>query len=165
MTTKLNCPNCGQEIERSPQNIPGSITSGKWECSCGETYTPLYQGVYLKQLERDKQNLIDLMASSSLNAILQTIQQLQDEIQRLKDELAELKAGQRWIPVDERLPEAIDIKENCFAMSSPVMVTNGGIIDIMVYDHFSATWYRPFGQTYTLFPTHWQPLPEPPKDK
>jgi len=53
-----------------------------------------------------------------------------------------------WINVDERLPEE----------DTPVLTYHGDECDVAW--HHNSFW---FGTAEMITPTHWQPLPEPPK--
>ena len=57
----------------------------------------------------------------------------------------------RWIPVTERLPED----------RRTVLATVGGVVCAAFYGNY--TWAEV--ETYSIFyPTHWMPIPEPPKE-
>ncbi len=57
----------------------------------------------------------------------------------------------RWIPVTERLPEDRNM----------VLATVDGVVRVAFYGNFM--WEEV--ETYSIFyPTHWMPLPQPPKD-
>ena len=64
----------------------------------------------------------------------------------------------RWIPVTERLPEICEY----------VLCTcRAGIVDVFKYvNGINGPWYKDSRHVYMKgFVTHWQPLPEPPKEE
>lgn len=84
---------------------------------------------------------------------------LQDFCVAQGEELSELKAQQRWIPVTEMLPEE----------RVPVLTLGpqGGVGIGMYYgnplDSKGRTWF--YARHGNSQPTHWMPLPEPPKEE
>lgn len=60
----------------------------------------------------------------------------------------------RWIPVEERLPEDRKIVLLGYDRS--------GITDCGYYDAEESEWCN-YESIHVLTPTHWKPLPEPPK--
>ena len=85
-------------------------------------------------------------------AYLQTL-----EIQKLTARIAELEAAQRWIPVEERLPEkgnlVIGITDYCGYVFFEIVDDDGQGIVLHPYR-------RCQGKV-----THWMPLPNPPEVK
>tara|TARA_Y100000310_G_C20306265_1_gene634098 strand:- start:132 stop:422 length:291 start_codon:yes stop_codon:yes gene_type:complete len=61
----------------------------------------------------------------------------------------------RWVSVEERLPTTNDSM-----YSDAVIVNSNGGVFIALYSD-AGEWRRGSDGT-TIFPTHWQPLPEPP---
>lgn len=57
-----------------------------------------------------------------------------------------------WIPVTEMLPEPLE----------DVLVCENGFIDVAHYDEVLQKWFD--NCSYEAEPSHWMPLPEPPKD-
>lgn len=101
---------------------------------------------------------------------------LQDFCVAQGEELSELKEQQRWIPVTERLPEDDDSvrfhkcfstiftsvlayeKERGVSIANRLMIGRSGIksLDELATDGY--VW------STGCNPTHWMPLPEPPKE-
>jgi hypothetical protein len=70
------------------------------------------------------------------------------ENKQLRAEVERLREAQRWIPVEERLPEA-----------------NTAVLTRWRGETFSVDWRFPSGEWTTgSFVTHWMPLPPPPKE-
>lgn len=65
-------------------------------------------------------------------------------------------AEQRWIPVNERLPEAEEVVLCYFGDHVPC--------DIGSYDDVGNAWYDANSSCdeWDAWPSHWMPLPEPP---
>ena len=62
---------------------------------------------------------------------------------------------QRWISVEERLPEDSDEVNLC---------TRSGIVGIGYYDKYRKNWVQYYaGGALCVDVTHWMPLPKPPK--
>ena len=71
----------------------------------------------------------------------------------LRAELAELREANRWIPVEERLPEA----------GVKAIATDGDHVDMALYDYNNEwDWWVPIGNADEEI-THWRPLPAPPE--
>lgn len=88
-----------------------------------------------------------------------------EEIERLRSENARLSAaaGERWIPVSERLPENISGKR--FSEKVLALVSDGdsgGERDIIICRRALNYWECQTAIAAGI--THWQPLPEPPKE-
>lgn len=85
-----------------------------------------------------------------------------DPIPRLIDSLnaiqpADVVPGPRWIPVKERLPEEDEV----------VLVFGGRSIYTAYYGENRCGgigWYKLNSKYHNCNPTHWRPLPEPPKE-
>jgi len=75
-------------------------------------------------------------------------------IRQQQERIAELEAAQQWISVKDRLPEEdVDvIAYNCNYQQIAAYTTNP-----------TKYWYTISGST--ISPTHWMPLPEPPKEE
>ena len=74
-------------------------------------------------------------------------------IAELRAELAELREANRWIPVEERLPEA----------GVKAIATDGDHVDMALYDYNNEwDWWVPIGNADEEI-THWRPLPTPPE--
>jgi hypothetical protein len=72
----------------------------------------------------------------------------QRDADQLRAEVERLKEAQRWIPVEERLPEA-----------------NTAVLTRWRDGVFSVEWRFPSGEWTTgSTVTHWMPLPQPPKE-
>lgn len=102
---------------------------------------------------------------SNLDCIEQLLTRAADAIEELQKQLrkekvdnvnltgwlAEEHAKSQWISVTERLPENRDM----------VLATIDGVVYIAFYGNYM--WKEV--ETYSIFyPTHWMPLPEPPKE-
>lgn len=64
----------------------------------------------------------------------------------------------RWIPVEERLPEA-----ECGESDSVLAITELGTMHVVYFD--GGCWCKPTGEVFPHNVTHWMPLPEPPKEE
>ena len=63
----------------------------------------------------------------------------------------------RWIPVGERLPE---VGQRVLAYEKPELVV---VVEIHRYATGGCWWSADAGHTaYSVFPSHWMPLPAPP---
>jgi hypothetical protein len=67
-------------------------------------------------------------------------------------------AATKWIPVSERLP---DDKRRVIVFDANESDTD---IDIAYWDDEAARWYWEPRLLMSIPPTHWMPLPEPPKE-
>lgn len=63
-----------------------------------------------------------------------------------------------WISVSERLPDNLDSE-----VTVDCLVFMDGIIYQGFYMHDCESWFDTDGDDLCGHPTHWQPLPEPPK--
>lgn len=95
--------------------------------------------------------------------VLEHIQELKNEIERLK--------GDRWVSVGGRVPETYQDEYYGRRHSIPVLIYDSyGNPVIVKWDTHSCGWvkadfcdgYRAIDYDFTS--THWQPLPEAPKD-
>lgn len=86
-----------------------------------------------------------------------------DHIEHLQKRIAELEQERQWIPVSESKPKS----------GVPVLVWNGGLHTAFWFEQqddtsFGGHWvWHPVRKniyTFMLGVTHWQPLPQPPKD-
>lgn len=80
-----------------------------------------------------------------------------------RDELAQkVKTMPKWVSVDERLPE----EDGSTGESIIVLIsTRKGVMAGFLEDvHDSSSW-SDIQRIYGPSPTHWMPLPEPPKTK
>jgi hypothetical protein len=84
----------------------------------------------------------------AMNGYEKLIKELADERDQFRFEVNRLRAERRWIPVDEAHPPANEMVLVCIGSASRIMMCS---IDM------SGVWagYQP---------THWMPLPEPPKE-
>jgi hypothetical protein len=104
--------------------------------------------IEIKRLQKEVEELQETSGFS-------VIEELGKECTYLTTELAAEREAHRWIPVSEKLPE----DEN------EVLVILGGKIFPMIgfYLEREKGWYlEPYNNNCS--PTHWQPLPEPPKE-
>lgn len=84
---------------------------------------------------------------------------LRSELAQARARIAQLEAERRWISVEERLPEAGD---TCYVMRH---CPDGWDYQIASYKkYFFAPWFSEILATELKHVTHWQPLPEPPKE-
>lgn len=95
----------------------------------------------------------------------EVIGELLDEIQRLQSRVQELEAGQRWIPVSERLPEEDGYYYVAFTLSGAKYVT-----DIYYFKSDSKhKWYKDVScrniATFFDTVTHWTKRPQTPKEE
>lgn len=78
---------------------------------------------------------------------------LPNTLRRAADAIEELSKP-HWIPVTERLPE----------FGERVLVSNGGFVCESFLSQ-SGKWQRSGVDMFFMTPTHWMPLPEPPKEE
>lgn len=71
--------------------------------------------------------------------------------------------AQRWISVEERLPE-VDKCYGGYEYSAELLVYDGLRRRTAYYCHTSGVWYDSRYEDDTFEVTHWTPLPEPPKE-
>lgn len=79
----------------------------------------------------------------------------QQEIDRLRKELEQVQNAQRWIPVEERLPEQPD-NDNKRGWYSVHL--ESGCVMTLAFEFDTNRWHSTGSPV-----THWMPLPEPPK--
>lgn len=74
---------------------------------------------------------------------------------KLREEFAKYRGKHRWIPVKERLPEE---------SGSYLIVDSGHVTEAYYGKEWAGdNWTDPVEMYMTFHPTHWMPLPEPPK--
>jgi hypothetical protein len=101
----------------------------------------------LDEIER----LQDLMLAYENDLVLVSVY---GKLKRAEERIEELEAERRWIPVSERLPENGE--------RVLVRMSNFYIV-IACYFYKNGYWKNDSGQEIFIV-THWQPLPQPPKD-
>ena len=86
------------------------------------------------------------------------IQELRRQRDFLLQEIDELREKQRWIPVEERLPEDLEL----LLISAPYErhPERPPSREIGLYDAKYDRWVT--NSAFNLRPSHWMPLPEPP---
>ncbi len=79
---------------------------------------------------------------------------LNARIKELEAELAVLKEANRWISVEEGLPDELTL---CFVVGNNTIVVPGYVNDL--------TWRNADGRAIPFIVTHYRPLPQPPELK
>ena len=89
-------------------------------------------------------------------ALWEHIERMRRELERVKLENARLRESTRWRSVDEELPEP----------NVRVWAYEGGLTYKAFRDDFDSRyqWWEGDRPWTRVRPTHWQPLPEPPKE-
>lgn len=77
------------------------------------------------------------------------------EVSRILAEVRAAERDDRWIPVEERLPEDGSVKIVW------TVYTEGEEWPCIGLGYYVNRWYVPTGRSVT----HWQPLPEPPRSR
>lgn len=89
----------------------------------------------------------------------------EEENERLKERIAELEAENRWIPVEEALPETIACAAGTAYSEAVIVWTSGRKAMIAVWDGIdflcAADYWEAWGETIT----HWHPLPKLPAEE
>ena len=99
-----------------------------------------------------------VMQEDTISAENWNTRPIEDELQK---RIAELEAAQRWIPVEERLPEIINGMEYYDAV-----VEGEEFVEIALWDGWHKTWnLYDGGDSYscTTFVTHWRERPTLPE--
>lgn len=97
---------------------------------------------------------------------------LQDDLKEAADAIEEL-SKHRWIPVTEALPEEMD--RSCGGWSAEIRPSDDVLVWLSPEKRQSVAWYSHTYNEWTTVDentvycfgevTHWQPLPEPPKEE
>lgn len=94
----------------------------------------------------------DRIKDTDSRKMLKALEQQQKEIEELQAENKQLREGQEWISVDDRLPQD----------NTKVLSRYEGVYDCDVVMFWRDTSNPHFGHNPA---THWKPLPKPPEDK
>ena len=84
----------------------------------------------------------------AMNGYEKLIKELADERDQFRFEVNRLRAERRWIPVNEAHPPANEMVLVCIGR----------------WYHLTVSCIDQFGVWRGYLPTHWMPLPEPPKE-
>ena len=87
---------------------------------------------------------------------------LLNEFDRLEQEVEWLREAARWIPVEERLPEA-DKDYKCVSINVLMFDNNSACAIEGWYNFSDGEWHNYLTNEKFLQVTHWMPLPEPPE--
>ena len=107
----------------------------------------------LREMQRRedlKPLIIDAKAASEINQLLDEIKHLKPTICTVDEEIEVV--DRRWIPVTEKLPE-----DN----TAVIVATDNGIVFQCLYAYDG--WDLWEGNEVNI--THWQPMPQPPKEE
>ena len=89
-----------------------------------------------------------------LTSAMELVHKRNEKIEKLQSDLVTIRNQlPHWISVEERLPE----------QGERVLVSNGGFI-CESYLSQSGKWQRGGVDMFFMTPTHWMPLPAPPKE-
>ena len=124
----------------------------------------------LKDASKMSEALAVLLPNSEGNATAKLYNESADAIEKLRKQvelehqsgfadgqIAANRKKPRWIPVTERLPK----------YGERVLVFGGVTMYVAYYDknrYGGESWHKLNSKSHYCNPTHWMPLPEPPKD-
>ena len=83
-----------------------------------------------------------------------------DYVHALESEIARLREAQRWIPVEERLPEPL----HRYLVYIPRLYDTSKIIQADYAIGLDKCYFFEYGRDIGEYVTHWQPLPQPPEE-
>lgn len=106
---------------------------------------------------RSKRTLLDAAASA--------LEEQRDRCARYAEEIAVLQERQRWIPVEERLPEGDDAVLAVVSGKPMENITLIGSVQIASYCAEAGWFITEFPWWDELTVTHWMPLPAAPEVK
>ena len=96
-------------------------------------------------------------AESVTHVSAESVTELREIAQEAADTIEELSKP-RWIPVEERLPK----------YRERVLVFGGVTMYVAYYDknrYGGESWHKLNSKSHYCNPTHWMPLPQPPKEE
>ena len=104
------------------------------------------------------------MGTCDINSKDKVIESLTARLEAAEKRIAELEAAQRWMSVEERLPEH---DQDVLAITKAGNLSVGQNIVTCTFckprNEKHGRFYLPYTMGRTLIVTHWQPLPQPPQ--
>lgn len=100
----------------------------------------------------DETSLLLLKAADAIEELWKLFQSAEKDNAKLTAWYVEKCNKHKWIPVTERLPD-----NQC-----DVLCDDEGRVVVGYYTDEKVGWHDL--HSYKIYPTHWMPLPEPPKD-